>query len=80
MCGADLQVGWTGVVPSGRRSARGDVTIASDVRVALPRVLFTAPYVRSDAWASCDAMPDGRAFVLLERVQNWFEEFSPAAR
>jgi serine/threonine protein kinase len=65
-----------------------NVAVAPDLRVSLPRVLFTARFVYSDGWASWDVMSDGRAFLLPQNfaqprstitlVQNWFEELEKA--
>ncbi len=61
-----------------------DITLAPQLSSSTPRVLFRGPYAAELGWSLWDALPDGRAFVLIRElaeprtavtlVQNWFEQ------
>jgi hypothetical protein len=56
--------------------------------VGIPKRLFTGPYAGVDGDRKFDVAPDGRRFLMIERiddarrliiVQNWFEELKSIA-
>jgi eukaryotic-like serine/threonine-protein kinase len=87
---------WPVWSPNGRELfyRQGNAVMAVQVQttpklvVSIPRRLFTGPYAGVDGDRKFDVAPDGRRFLMIERiddarhliiVQNWFEELKSIA-